>query len=104
MDPAQHFSETYAEARGKFFAAAGARGLAVERHIHPTARGAAGEELSIDVATLGDASAAGMLLLISGTHGVEGFCGSGCQVALLQELDFVAAVRERGSPSSSCMR
>jgi hypothetical protein len=96
MNPARHFSENYAEAREKFFAAAGARGLAVERHMHPTARGAAGEELSIDVATLGDASAAGMLLLISGTHGVEGFCGSGCQVALLQDADFLAAVHDAG--------
>jgi hypothetical protein len=65
----------------------------VNRHIHPVCRGAAGEELSIDVAALGDASASGMLLLISGTHGVEGFCGSGCQVALLHDAEFVAAVR-----------
>jgi hypothetical protein len=96
MDPIRHFSGTYAEARDKFFAAAKEHGLAVDRHIHPTARGAAGEELSIDVAVLGDASAAGMLLLTSGTHGVEGFCGSGCQVALLHDAEFVAAVRAAG--------
>ena len=93
MDPCGHFSGTYVEARDRFFAAAQAHGMAVSRHIHPACRGAAGEELSIDVAVLGDASAAGMLLLISGTHGVEGFCGSGCQVALLHNGDFVAAVR-----------
>ncbi len=96
MDPCSHFSGTYAEARDRFFAAAQAHGIAVSRHIHPACRGAAGEELSIDVAVLGDASAAGMLLLISGTHGVEGFCGSGCQVALLHDAEFVAAVRATG--------
>ena len=34
-------------------AAARARGLPVARHVHPAARGAEGEELSIDVAVLG---------------------------------------------------
>jgi len=96
MDPVPQFSETYAEARDKFFAAAKGLDLAVERHIHPVARGAFGEELSIDVTTLGDASAPGVLLLTSGTHGVEGFCGSGCQVALLHDAEFVAAVRAAG--------
>jgi hypothetical protein len=96
MDPVRHFAATYAEARDKYFDAAKAHGLAVERHIHPTSRGASGEELSVDVVTLGEASAAGMLLLTSGTHGVEGFCGSGCQVALLHDAEFVAAVRSAG--------
>jgi hypothetical protein len=96
MDPVCHFSATYAEARDRFFAAAKLHGLAVDRHVHPTARGASGEELSIDVAVLGDASAAGMLLLASATHGVEGFCGSGCQVALLHDAEFVAAVGAAG--------
>jgi hypothetical protein len=67
--------------------------MSVKRHIHPVARGAAGEDLSIDVAVLGSESATGMLLLLSGTHGAEGFCGSGCQVALLHDAEFVAAVR-----------
>ena len=96
MNPVRHFSQTYAEARDKFFAAAREHGLAVDRHIHPTVRGVSGEELSVDVVTLGDASAPGMLLLTSATHGVEGFCGSGCQVALLQDAEFVAAVRAAG--------
>ena len=33
-----------------------------------------------------------MLVLTSGTHGAEGFCGSGCQVGLLHDDAFVAAV------------
>ena len=50
FDPIPHFAATYAEARDRFLAAARLRGLAVTRHVHPVARGAAGEELSIDVA------------------------------------------------------
>ena len=96
MDPVRHFAGTYVEARDKFFAATKALGLTVTRHIHPSARGAAGEELSLDVASLGDASAPAMLVLVSGTHGVEGFCGSGCQVGLLHDAEFVAAVRASG--------
>jgi len=93
VDPSRHFSGTYVEARDRFFAAAKTHDMVVNRHIHPACRGAAGEELSIDVAALGDAAATGVLLLVSGTHGVEGFCGSGCQVALLHDAEFVAAVR-----------
>jgi Protein of unknown function (DUF2817) len=88
-----HFSDTYAQARDKFLTASEVHGLAVARHVHPFAKGVAGEALSIDVAALGEPSAPAMLLLLSGTHGVEGFCGSGCQVALLHDADFVATVR-----------
>ena len=37
-----------------------------------------------------------MLLLISATHGVEGFCGSGCQVALLHDAEFLATAKASG--------
>src|SRR5438874_1243555 len=89
------FSQTYAEARAKFLAAAKARGLAVESHVHPSARGVDGEELAVDVATLGPANAASLLCVISGTHGVEGFCGSGAQSALLEDPAVIAAVEQR---------
>src|SRR5690606_23379879 len=36
-----------------------------------------------DIARIGPADAERVLLLVSGTHGVEGYCGSGCQLALL---------------------
>ena len=75
FDPVVHFAATYGEARDKFHAAARARGLAVARHVHPVVRGAAGEELSIDVAVLGPDDARRVLVLTSGTHGAEGFCG-----------------------------
>jgi len=85
------FAATFAEARAKFIRAAEARGLDVERHVHPRAAGAEGEALSVDVARWGPTDAPSLLVLLSGMHGVEGFAGSGCQVALLQD-DAVASV------------
>jgi predicted deacylase len=87
------FASTYQEARAKFIAAAEARSLAVERHVHPHARGASGEELSIDVALLGDPHAESLLVVTSAMHGVEGFGGSGCQVSLLADPMVAAALR-----------
>ncbi len=96
MNPAGHFAATYGEARAKFLAAAEAAGAGVSRHVHPSQRGAEGEELSIDLAMLGESDAPGLLLIISGTHGVEGFCGSGCQTALLRDDGFRAEVDRAG--------
>ena len=96
MSVASSFATTYAAARAKFHDAARGAGATVTRHAHPTARGADGEELSIDLAMLGDAAAPGLLLLASGTHGVEGFCGSGCQVGLLSDRAFVAGLARSG--------
>ncbi len=96
QDPAAAFSATYAEARARFLAAARARGWPVASHEHPSARGAEGEALAIDVATLGRADAAALLAITSGTHGAEGFCGSGCQVALAGDEAFAAAVERSG--------
>jgi len=96
VDPAAHFAADYAEARAKFLAAAGALALPVESHVHPSARGPAGEDLVIDVAMLGDPASPSLLLVTSGTHGAEGFCGSGCQVALLSDPWFVDAAKRSG--------
>lgn len=96
VDPVAAFGADYAEARGKFLAAARSRGLAVASHTHPTHRGPGGETLAVDVAVLESAGAASALILTSGTHGAEGFCGSGCQVALLADDAFVAYVHRRG--------
>jgi hypothetical protein len=96
MNAVPHFAQTYVEARDKFLSASQMRGAKLMRHVHPSERGAAGESLSMDFALLGAADAPGLLLLISGTHGVEGFCGSGCQVALLHDERFIAAVERAG--------
>src|SRR5437879_2714417 len=96
MNAVPHFAQSYAEARDKFLAAGQARGARRFRHVHSSERGAQGEELSIDLLQIGDDRAPGLLLLTSGTHGVEGFCGSGCQVALLHDEAFLAAVERLG--------
>src|ERR1044072_8377781 len=82
MNASQHFRPTYAAARAAFHAAATARGLKVQSHRNPV-MGAEGEELTTDVATLGPADASRLLIVVSGTHGAEGFCGSGIQVGWL---------------------
>jgi len=70
------FSQSYREARDRFLAAASSVKLEVEHHVHPTVRGAEGEELACDIALLGDPAAPALVYLLSGTHGVEGFSGS----------------------------
>ena len=93
------FASTYADARRKFIAAAEMAGLAVHSHPHPL-RGQDGEALAMDVARAGaadaDADAPALLLITSACHGVEGFCGSGVQVALLRDAAFMAAVHASG--------
>jgi hypothetical protein len=96
MSTARHFAQSYVEARDKFVSAAHARQARQFRHVHPSERGADGEELSMDFAFVGKRGASSLLLLLSGTHGVEGFCGSGCQVALLHDDDFIGAVERAG--------
>ncbi len=92
-----HFAATYVEARDRFLATAAARRLPVVSHVHPTVRGAAGEDLAIDVASMGPADADAMLLLTSGTHGAEGFCGSGAEVGLMHDPRFLDAVQASGT-------
>lgn len=77
------FSTSYGEAREKFLAAAAACGARTAHWPHPLT-GPAGETLACDTAWLGPADAQRVLVLVSATHGVEGFCGSGPQIALLR--------------------
>ncbi len=78
------FADSYARARGKFLAAAADAGVPVRSWVHPLP-GAEGEELALDVARDGSADATALLILSSACHGVEGFCGSGVQVAALRD-------------------
>ncbi|APG08875.1 hypothetical protein M2175_002186 [Bradyrhizobium elkanii] len=82
--PFELFSPTYAIARRKFLRTAGARGLPVDSHVLdlPSAEG---ETLAVDVVLDGSADASKMLIVLSGVHGVEGFCGSAVQIGLLAE-------------------
>jgi len=89
------FSQTYAEARAKFIDAAEAAGLDPQAHVHPLL-GRDGETLAMDVARDGPADARAVLVVSSGCHGIEGYCGSGVQVALLRDAGWRAAARAAG--------
>jgi hypothetical protein len=78
MTVQNYFSATYVEAREKFLGASQALGMTVGRAFHPYKLGPDGEALSIDSALLAPGNARSLLVITSGTHGVEGFCGSGC--------------------------
>ena len=90
-----YFAQSYAEARGKFLAAADSAGLDVQSHPHPLL-GRDGELLAMDVARLGAADAPALLIISSACHGVEGYCGSGVQNALLADPGFRAAAHAAG--------
>jgi hypothetical protein len=89
------FAASYAEARQKFLRAAADAGLLVEAKPHP-APGLQGEALAMDVAREGHPNASRLLVLTSGCHGVEGFCGSGVQVAALRDADLRRRAAEAG--------
>jgi hypothetical protein len=94
MDAAAHFAPSYAQARQKFLAAADAAGLDVESHPHPML-GRDGEALAMDVVREGPRDAKALLIVSSACHGVEGFCGSGVQHALLGDAGWRQLLRER---------
>jgi len=71
-------SPTYAESRAAFLAAAESAGATIASYAHP-ARGREDEELAIDVAELGSRDAERCVVVVSATHGVEGYCGSALQ-------------------------
>ena len=85
MAVSEYFAHSYSEARAKFLAAAGAAGSHLDHYVLPNFRGPNDEDLVVDVALLGAQNPENLLLLISGTHGVEGICGSGCQIGYLAD-------------------
>ncbi|MEP6942078.1 MAG: M14 family metallopeptidase [Betaproteobacteria bacterium] len=97
MSVERHFARSYADAREKFRAASAARGARQFRYVHPESIGAEGEELSMDFAMLGRPDADTLLVVLSATHGAEGFCGSGCQVALMHDDAFMRAIDDSGA-------
>jgi Protein of unknown function (DUF2817) len=80
MAKEEYFSGTYVEARSKFRQSAKEAGADITSYVNHTAPDPDAIALSTDVAVIGAKSAKRCLLLISGTHGVEGFGGSACQV------------------------
>jgi hypothetical protein len=116
MNPAKYFSSSYAT-RPQYLRAAADIHASVESHVIPECRGLEGEELATDVVRLGPAGARRPLVLTSGTHGVEGICGSAAQIALLHDEPLRASLDrlnvamgapaidwQQGSPRVPCAR
>lgn len=89
------FSRSYGQARSRFLEQATRRGLQVSSRVLPRP-GADGETLAMDVALAGPVGAQALLIVSSACHGIEGYAGSGAQVALLLDEELVAAACERG--------
>ena len=83
-DVLDYYSVDYQEARHKFLVAARAAGGTIESYRNPVL-GPINQPLHLDVATFGPMDAVNLLVLGSGTHGVEGFVGSAIQTGLLRE-------------------
>jgi hypothetical protein len=83
--PERHFPADYRRARAAFIEACEEADLGVTARVHPSAKGPDGKPLFMDMARIGDREAETALLLISGTHGVEGYFGSGVQTGLLRD-------------------
>jgi len=83
MTASCYFSASYQAARDKFHAAVAKAGGALSVESNP-GKGPGGESLTTDAAWFGPPHAECALLLVSGTHGVEGFCGSGCEIAWIE--------------------
>lgn len=81
--PETFFSSDYFEARSRFLAAAKGVGAEIASTQNPNAKGPAGREIFMDCAIMGPKDASAVLVVICGTHGPEGYCGSGVQTGLL---------------------
>lgn len=84
IDATRCFALDYEGARAKFRAVAVDAGCALSSYRHPDAVGPGGSDLTVDVARLGDPQAPNQLVIISGTHGLEGASGSAAQIGWLR--------------------
>ncbi len=74
----RRYPRDYTSGRQQFLELAQLAGLTVKSYRNPN-QGPLGEPLFTDVALQGAADAPALLVTLSATHGVEGFCGSACQ-------------------------
>ena len=85
-----YFSPDYRTARDRFRDAARRAGASLDA-LPLQARGPLQEDLTIDIARLGERGARRVLLHTSGLHGVEAFAGSAVQLAILANPPTLAA-------------
>ena len=83
----EYFPSSYRVARQRFLDAADTVEGRIENIQNPR-HGPDDESLFMDILSLGSEDATGVLVVSSGTHGVEGFAGSGIQTRLLREGTF----------------
>lgn len=76
---------TYRDARRAFLEAARGTGARITTTAHPS-RGIDDEDLAVDVAEVGPPDADDVVVVVSGTHGVEGYLGSALQTQHLEAL------------------
>jgi hypothetical protein len=88
--PSAYFSANTTEADAKFSNAARAAGATLTQVRHPLP-GPAGEALFMSFARVGAPKAKKVLLVLSGTHGCEGFAGAAVQTGLLENHEALLA-------------
>lgn len=81
----RHFVSSYFDARQKFRAYVSRTEVGEAAVYSSPAPGPRGEELSTDVAWFGNRRASKLGVMVSATHGVEGYCGSAGQLDWLAE-------------------
>jgi hypothetical protein len=81
------FPNSFSEGRTRFRDAAHAAGAILESHRNP-ATGPDGDVLSTETAFFGHRQASRLLVAMAGTHGAEGFCGSGIETGWLETGQF----------------
>lgn len=84
MHTASGLAPDYPTARARYQAAVARTGARVRSHSFPQL-GPAGEDLAIDEAWFGPEGAERIVVVVSGTHGVEGYAGSMCQSRWLED-------------------
>src|SRR5262245_9871149 len=82
-NPSGLFPASFAAGRSRFREAATAAGAGLASHPNPS-KGPGGEALSTETAWLGPKDASRLFFAQAGTHGVEGFCGSGIETGWLE--------------------
>ncbi|MFK7733784.1 MAG: M14 family metallopeptidase [Pseudomonadales bacterium] len=87
------FSTSYQSSREKFLTAAEQAGAEVHSVAHPE-KGPGGESLFMDFASLGNSDARNALVLVAGTHGIEGFCGAGIQINILRNKPVLESLKD----------
>ncbi|MFC4591363.1 M14 family metallopeptidase [Sphaerisporangium corydalis] len=91
-----YFAQSYPDARSNFLDAARQAGAEISSFRNDHGSDPSGADLYTDVAWIAPSASGPIVTLVSGTHGIEGFCGSACQVGFLREELFAEAPEGTG--------